>query len=158
MGTVNGYRAFWFEIFWMLCIMNKALQKNPKNNDRREGSNVKVRQDLSWKNIIPHLWLTPNHRRGGHIHFDNEWVWLFCNNHWKSKNTFGTYFSYGQICWEKEFWGFKVTWLPCFDANNLPFALKGILAPRPRMAMMRISKAFRRVCSKIWDPSEFESF
>jgi hypothetical protein len=36
--------------------------------------------------------------------------------------------------------------------------LKGILAPRPRMAMMRISKAFRRVCSKIWDPSEFESF
>jgi hypothetical protein len=63
-------------------------------------------------------------------------------------------FSYGEVHWEKEIW---ITRLLHFDAKNLPFALKGILAPRPHMAMMRISKVFRRVCNKIWDPSEFES-
>jgi hypothetical protein len=36
--------------------------------------------------------------------------------------------------------------------------LKGFLAPGPHMAMMKISKVLRKVCNKIWDPSEFESF
>jgi len=39
----------------------------------------------------------------------------------------------------------------------LPLALHGLFAPRPQMAMTRISKMFRRVCNKVWNPCEIDS-
>jgi hypothetical protein len=39
----------------------------------------------------------------------------------------------------------------------MPLALRGLLAPRPQMAIMRISKVSRRFCNKVWNLSDIES-
>jgi hypothetical protein len=39
----------------------------------------------------------------------------------------------------------------------LPLALKGFLGLGLWMAIMRVSKVFRRICSKVWDPFEIHS-
>jgi hypothetical protein len=44
-----------------------------------------------------------------------------------------------------------------FMQQLLPLDLKGLLQPGPRMAVMRMSKVYRRICTKVYDPAEFES-
>jgi hypothetical protein len=39
----------------------------------------------------------------------------------------------------------------------MPLALRGLLQPGPRMAVMRILKVFRRICHSVWNPLEFEA-
>ncbi len=39
----------------------------------------------------------------------------------------------------------------------MPLALRGLLAPGPRMAIMRMSKVFRRLCTNIYNPEHFQS-
>jgi hypothetical protein len=43
------------------------------------------------------------------------------------------------------------------DNRTLSFWLKGLLGSRLQMAIMRVSKAFKRICSKVWDPSKIYS-
>jgi hypothetical protein len=38
----------------------------------------------------------------------------------------------------------------------LSLGLRGLLQPGPKMAVMRISKVFRKICNKMWNPNEFE--
>jgi hypothetical protein len=40
----------------------------------------------------------------------------------------------------------------------LPLALRGLLAPRLQKVVMRVSKVFRRICNKVWNSSEIDSF
>jgi hypothetical protein len=39
----------------------------------------------------------------------------------------------------------------------MPLALRGLLALRPQMAIMRISRVSRRFCNKVWNLSDIES-
>jgi hypothetical protein len=39
----------------------------------------------------------------------------------------------------------------------MPLALRGLLSPGARMAVMRMCKIFRRICTKVYNPAEFES-
>jgi hypothetical protein len=39
----------------------------------------------------------------------------------------------------------------------LPLALRGLLTPGARMAVMRMCKVFRRICTKDYNPTEYES-
>jgi hypothetical protein len=39
----------------------------------------------------------------------------------------------------------------------MPLALRGLLAPRPQMAIMRISRVSMRFCNKVWNLSDIES-
>jgi hypothetical protein len=39
----------------------------------------------------------------------------------------------------------------------LPLALRNLLAPGPRMAVMRMCKVFRRICAKVYNPADFTS-
>jgi hypothetical protein len=39
----------------------------------------------------------------------------------------------------------------------LPLALKGLMKPGPRMAIMRMCKVFCRLCTKVYNPAEFQS-
>ena len=52
--------------------------------------------------------------------------------------------------------------LKCHDFHKLmqgllPLALRGLMQPIPRLAIMRICRVFRRICCKIWDPSQIDS-
>jgi len=38
----------------------------------------------------------------------------------------------------------------------LPLTLRGFLAPGLQMVVMRVSKVFRRICNKVWNPSEID--
>jgi hypothetical protein len=38
----------------------------------------------------------------------------------------------------------------------LPLGLWGLLQPGPRMAIMRMSKVYRRICTKVYNLAEFE--
>jgi len=39
----------------------------------------------------------------------------------------------------------------------MPLALRGLLKPRPCLAVMRMCKIFRRICTKVYNLAEFES-
>jgi hypothetical protein len=39
----------------------------------------------------------------------------------------------------------------------LPLALRGLLKPGPRMAIMRICKVFRRICTNVYNPMDYDS-
>ena len=39
----------------------------------------------------------------------------------------------------------------------LPLALRGLMQPIPRLAIMRLCRVFRRLCCKVFDPAEIES-
>jgi hypothetical protein len=39
----------------------------------------------------------------------------------------------------------------------LRLALRGLLQPRAQTAVMRMCKVFCRICTKVYDPSEFQS-
>jgi hypothetical protein len=39
----------------------------------------------------------------------------------------------------------------------LPLALRGLLTAGARMAVMRMCKVFRRICTKVYNPAEYES-
>jgi hypothetical protein len=39
----------------------------------------------------------------------------------------------------------------------MPLALRGLLKPGPRLAVMRMSKVFHRLCTKVNNPAEFSS-
>jgi hypothetical protein len=39
----------------------------------------------------------------------------------------------------------------------MPLALRGLLKPRARMAVMRMCKIFCRICTKVYNPTDFES-
>jgi hypothetical protein len=58
---------------------------------------------------------------------------------------------------QKTFDGFKSHDYNVLMHQILPLALRGLLDPRPRMAVVRISKVFRRICNKVWNPLEIEA-
>jgi hypothetical protein len=39
----------------------------------------------------------------------------------------------------------------------LPLALRGLLKSGARMAIMRMCKIFRRICTKVYNPADFDS-
>jgi hypothetical protein len=59
------------------------------------------------------------------------------------------------IC-SKKFGGLKSHNYHIFMQQLLPLGLRGLLQPRPRMAVMRMSKVYRRICTKVYNPAEFE--
>jgi hypothetical protein len=56
----------------------------------------------------------------------------------------------------KKFGGLKSLNYHVLIQQLLPLALRGLLKPGPRMAVMRMCKVFRRICIKVYNP-EFES-
>jgi hypothetical protein len=57
----------------------------------------------------------------------------------------------------KTFEGFKSHDYNVLMHQILPLALRGLLDHGPWMAIIRISKVFRRICNKVWNPFEIES-
>ncbi len=66
-------------------------------------------------------------------------------------------FTMAQYIKHKTFKGIKSQDYHVLMQQILPLALRGLLDPRPQMAIMKISKVFRRICNKVWNPLEIES-
>jgi hypothetical protein len=57
----------------------------------------------------------------------------------------------------KKFGGLKSHDYHVLMQQLLPLALRNLLALGPRMAVMRMCKVFRRLCTKVYNPAEFSS-
>jgi hypothetical protein len=146
----------------MHCEMNIA--KNFLKTITRKEDSVKVRQDLQRKGIRKHLWLAANPRRGGKMLkpkapyvLSNAEFETFASTLEMLKMPSGYASDFGKHVQSKKFGAFKSHNYHVLIQHILPLALRGLLSPRERMAMMRMCKVFRRICTKVYDPVEFQS-
>jgi hypothetical protein len=124
---------------------------------------VKVRRDLQQKNIRKHLWLAWNPRRGlkmlkpaaPYVLNDDEFR-VFASTIENLKTPIGHSSNLEKHICSKKFGGLKSHNYHIFMQQLLPLGLRGLLQPRPRMAVMRMSKVYRRICTKVYNPAEFE--
>jgi hypothetical protein len=63
----------------------------------------------------------------------------------------------GRYIRSKKFGGLKSHDYHVFMQQLLPLGLRGLLKPGPRMAIMRMSKVYRRICTKVYNLADFES-
>ena len=145
----------------MYCDMN--LAKNFLKTIVGMKDTIKVRQDLQQKNIRKYLWLAQNPRRGqnmlksaaSYVLNDNVFK-VFVSTIKNLKTSIGQSSNLGKHIYQK-CGGLKSHNYHIYMQQLLPLGLKGFLQPRPRMAVMRMSKVYRRICTKIYNPTKFES-
>jgi hypothetical protein len=149
-----------------LDVMNceMKLAKNFLKTIMVKKDTVKVRRDLQRKGIRRHLWLLPNPRRGGKIYKPvapyvlsdkdfNEFAKML-----EPLCTPSSYSStFGKEIGKKKFGGLKSHDYHVLMQELLPLALWNVLAPGPRLAVMRMCKLFRRLCTKVYNPANFSS-
>jgi hypothetical protein len=146
----------------MHCEMN--LAKNFLKTITGKKDTVKVRRDLQRKGIRPHLWLSANPRRGGkmlkpaapYVLSDREFE-VFAQTLELLKMPSGYASNTGKHIRGKKFGALKSHDYHVLMQQLLPLALRGLLQPRARIVVMRMCKVFRRICTKVYDPSEFQS-
>jgi hypothetical protein len=146
----------------MHCEMN--LAKNFMKTIKSKKDTVEVRRDLQRKGIRPHLWLTANPRKGGKIlkpatpyvlsKGDFE---VFAQTLESLKMPSGYASNAGKHIRSKKFGALKSHDYHVLMQQLLPLALHGLLQPRARTTVMRRCKVFHRICTKVYDPSEFQS-
>jgi len=137
--------------------------KNVLKTITGEKDDVKVWHDLQGKGIKPQLWLTTNLRRGGKmlkpaigfvlstIEFDS-----FATTIEKLKTPLGHVSNMAKCIRRKIFGGLMLHGYHILMQQILPLALKSLLVLGLCMVVKRVFKNFKRICSKIWNPSEFE--
>jgi hypothetical protein len=125
---------------------------------------VKVRQDLQRKGIRRHLWLLATPRRGGKMYkpavpyvlLDKDFR-EFVHTLEALKTPLGYSLAFAKHIRTKKFGGLKSHDYHVLMQQLLPLALRNLLAPGLRMAMMWMCKVFRRICTKVYNPTEFTS-
>jgi hypothetical protein len=146
----------------MHCEMN--LAKNFLKTIVGTKDTVKVRRDLQQKNIKKHLWLMQNPRRGRKMlipiapyDLNDDKFKVFVNTIENLKTPSGHSSNLGKHIRSKKFGGLKSHDYHVFMQQLLPLGLRGLLQPGPWMVVMRMSKVYRRICTKVYNPAEFES-
>jgi hypothetical protein len=82
---------------------------------------------------------------------------LFANTVESLKTSIGHSSSLGKHIRSKKFSALKSHDYHVLMQQLLPLAIRGLLKSGPRMAMMRMCKVFKRICTKIYNPTEYES-
>jgi hypothetical protein len=125
---------------------------------------VKVRRDLRRRNIRKHLWLTAHSGRGGKIVKPHasyvltpEEFEVFAQTIESLKMPTGYSSTLGKHIRGKKFGSLKSHDYHVLMQQILPLALRGLLTAGARMAVMRMCKVFRRICTKVYNPAEYES-
>jgi hypothetical protein len=125
---------------------------------------VKVRRDLRRRNIRKHLWLTAHSRRGGKIVKPHalyvltvEEFEVFVQTIGALKMPMGYSSTLGKHIRGTKFGSLKSHDYHVLMQQILPLALRELLTPRARMVVMRMCKVFRRICTKVYNPVEYES-
>ena len=146
----------------MHCEMN--LAKNFLKTITGKKDTVKVRRDLQRRNIRRHLWLTPSPRNPAkmvklaapyvltHAEFES---FVRCIESLKTPTGYSS--DLGKHLRKKNFGGLKSHDYHVLMQQIMPLALRELMQPGPRMAIMRMSKVFHRTCTKVYDPHDFPS-
>ena len=146
----------------MHCEMNFA--KNILKTITGKKDTVKVRRDLQQRNIRPHLWLTRHPRNHtkmvkpatSYVMTESEFqVFVKCIE--SLKTLIGYSSDLGKHLWKKNFGGLKSHDYHVLMQQILPLALRDLMQVGPRMAVIRMSKVFCRICTKVYNPAEIES-
>jgi hypothetical protein len=119
---------------------------------------------LQRRNIRPHLWLTRNSERGGKMVKPQASYVLtpaefeeFVQTIESLKMPTGYASTLGKHIHGKKFGSLKSHDNHVLMQQIMPLALRGLLKPGARMAIMRMCKIFRRICTKVYNPTDFES-
>jgi len=125
---------------------------------------VKVRCDLQRRNIRRHLWLTPNLRepgkiikpRASYVLTDNEFEKMACcMESLKTPNSYSL--DLRKCIRKKNFNGLKSHDYHVLMQQVLPLAFRGLMEPGPYMAIMKMCKVFRLLCTKVYNLANFPS-
>jgi hypothetical protein len=151
-------------VHWTLDVMHceMNLAKNFLKTITGKKDTVKVRRDLQRRGIRKHLWLVANPRRGGkmlkpatpYVVSDRE---VFVQTLESLRMPSGYASNLGKRIRSKKYGALKSHDYHVLMQQLLPLALRGLLKPTARTAVMRMSKLFCRVCTKVYDPLEFQS-
>ena len=140
------------------------LTKNILKTITGKKDTVKVRRDLQRRNMRQHLWLTPNPRnsakmlklRAPYVMSEDEFEkFTRCIETLKTPSGYSS--DLGKCIRKKNFGGLKSHDYYVLMQQVLPLALRGLMQPSPRMAVMRICKVFCRLCMKVYNPTDFAS-
>jgi hypothetical protein len=146
----------------MHCELN--LAKNFLKTITGKKDTVKVRRDLQRRNIRPHLWLTQNPRKAGkmvkprasYVLSDAEFdKFVKCIESLKTPSGYSA--DLGKCLRKKNFGGLKSHDYHTLMQQVMPLALRGLMEPGPRTAVMRMCRVFRRLCTKVYNPADFPS-
>ena len=130
----------------------------------KDKDSVKVRRDMQREGIRKHLWMVKDPRNPARMlkpqanyvltatEFDT-----FCTRLEKLKVPSGYCSEIGTHIRNKKFGALKSHDYHILMQTLLPLALRGLMEPNTRMAVMRASRVFRRICCKVWDPSQTEN-
>jgi hypothetical protein len=146
----------------MHCEMN--LAKNFLKTIIETKDTVKVRRDLQQKNIQKHLWLTRNPRRGrkmlkpaaDYVLSDAKFQ-QFCYCIESLKTPMGHSSTFGKHIKKEKLRGLKSHDYHVLMQQVFLLALQGLMKPGPRMAIMRVCKIFCRICTRVYNPANFQS-
>jgi hypothetical protein len=142
----------------------KNLAKNFLKTIIGKKDTMKVRRDLQRRGIQKHLWLTANPRRGRkmlkpaapYVLLGAEFE-VFAYTIESLKTPTGYLSAFGKHIRKKIFGGLKSHNYQVLMQQVMPLALRNLLKPGPKMAVMRMCKVFRRICTKVYNPIEFQS-
>ena len=144
----------------MHCELN--LAKNFLKTITGKKDTVKVRRDLQRRNMRRHLWLTRHPRnpnkmlkpQASYVLTDQEFEkFAGCLESLKTPSGFSS--DIGKCIRKKNFGGLKSHDYHVLMQQLLPLALRDLMKPGPRMAIMKMCKVFRRLCTKVYNPTEF---
>jgi hypothetical protein len=144
----------------MHCEMNLAKKFLKTITGKKDI--LKVRRDLWKRNIRRHLWLTAN-RRGKMMKPQASYVLsvaefeVFAQTLELVKMPTGYSSNLGKHIRGKKFGALKSHDYHVLMQQLLLLALLGLLKPNARMAIMRMCKIFRRICTKVYNPADFDS-
>jgi hypothetical protein len=146
----------------MHCELN--LAKNFLKTIAGKKDTVKVRRDLQRRNVRKHLWLTPHPRKAGkmvkprasYVLTDEEFEkFVQCVESLKTPSGYSS--DLAKCLRKKNFGGLKSHDYHILMQQVMPLALRGLMDPGPRMAIMRMCRVFRRLGTKVYNPADFPS-
>ena len=111
-----------------------------------------------------HLWLTPHPGKAGkmlkprasYVLTEEEFQkFVKCIEDLKTPSGFSS--DLGKCIRKKNFGGMKSHDYHVLMQQVMPLALRGLMESGPRLAVMRMCKVFRRLCTKVYNPADFQS-
>ena len=127
----------------------------------KDKDSVKVRRDMQREGIRKHLWMTRDPENPSRmlkpkanyvlnaVEFD-----IFCTRLEKIKVPSGYCSEIGAHIRQRKFGALKSHDYHILIQTLLPLALRGLMDSNTRLAIMRACRVFRRICCKVWDPSQ----
>ena len=129
-----------------------------------EKDTVKVRMDMELQNVNRHLWLQQHPSRAGvlvrplapYVLRTHE-LQTFLTIVSKLKVPSGYAASFKKHVQKKKLGGMKSHDYHVLMQQILPLCVRTLMDEGPRMTIMRLSRVFRRICGKVWDPSQSQT-